>query len=112
MIARAPVLQYAMRSFLALCALLIGLSAAHAGVRLTTNDPFVFGMTKDEVERVAEAPLIYLSGPRGSERYLIERWSTVPGGVLYPVDTRIVLQFRRGRLTGWRRDWQMRQVWF
>src|SRR6266496_5821921 len=37
------------------------------------NDPFVFGMTKDEVARVADAPLIYLSGSRGSERYLIER---------------------------------------
>ena len=34
----------------------------------------------------------------------------MPG--FYPVDTRIVLQFRRGRLTGWRRDWQMRPFWF
>jgi len=67
-------------------------------------------MTRDEVARVAEAPLIYLSGPRGSERYLIERRATVPG--FYPVDTRIVLQFRRDRLTGWRRDWQMRPYWF
>lgn len=74
------------------------------------NDPLVFGMTREQVERVVEAPLIYLSGPRDSERYLVERPSTVPG--LYPVDTRIVLQFRRGRLTGWRRDWQMRPYWF
>ena len=74
------------------------------------NDPFVFGMTKDEVERIADAPLIYLSGSRGSERYLIERRATVPG--LYPVDTHLVLQFRRGHLTGWRRDWQMRRYWF
>jgi len=74
------------------------------------NDPFVFGMSKEEVARIAAAPLIYLSGSRGSERYLIERRATVPG--LYPVDTHIVLQFRRGRLTGWRRDWQMRPYWF
>ena len=74
------------------------------------NDPFVFGMTKHEVERIADAPLIYLSGSRGSERYLVERRATVPG--LYPVDTHIVLQFRRGHLTGWRRDWQMRRYWF
>ena len=74
------------------------------------NDLFVFGMTKDEVARIADAPLIYLSGSRGSERYLIERRATVPG--LYPVDTHIVLQFRRGHLTGWRRDWQMRPYWF
>jgi len=74
------------------------------------NDLFVFGMTKDEVERIANAPLIHLSGSRGSERYLIARRASVPG--LYPVDTHIVLQFRRGRLTGWRRDWQMRPYWF
>jgi hypothetical protein len=74
------------------------------------NDPFVFGMTKNQVERIAEAPLIYLSGPRGSDRFLNERRASVPG--LYPVDTHIVLQFRRGRLTGWRRDWQMRPYWF
>ena len=74
------------------------------------NDPLLFGMTPDEVTRVVEAPLIYLSGPRGSERYMVERMATVPGW--YPVDTRIILQFRRGRLSGWRRDWQMRPFWF
>ena len=74
------------------------------------NDPLVFGMTKDQVARVVEAPLIYLSGARGSERYLVERPASVPG--FYPVDARIVLQFRRGHLTGWRRDWQMRPYWF
>jgi hypothetical protein len=74
------------------------------------NDPLLFGMTPDEVTRVVAAPLIYLSGPRGSERYMVERMATVPGW--YPVDTRIILQFRRGRLTGWRRDWQMRPFWF
>ena len=74
------------------------------------NDPLVFGMTREQVERVVQAPLIYLSGPRDSERFLVERPATVPG--LYPVDTHIVLLFRRGRLTGWRRDWQMRPYWF
>jgi hypothetical protein len=82
-------------------------SCATPGVR---NDPLVFGMTPGEVERVLEAPLIYLKGPPGSERYMIQGRSSVPG--LYPVDARIVLQFRRGHLTGWRRDWQMRPVWF
>jgi hypothetical protein len=74
------------------------------------NDPLVFGMTRDEVESVLQSPLIYLKGPPGSERYMVQGRSTVPG--IYPVDARIVLQFRRGHLTGWRRDWQMRPVWF
>ena len=75
------------------------------------NDPLVFGMTKEQVARAVEAPLIYLSGPRDSERFLVERPATVPG-FFHPADTHIVLQFRRGRLTGWRRDWQMRPYWF
>jgi hypothetical protein len=74
------------------------------------NDPLLFGMTRDEVEHVFNAPLIYLSGARGSERYMVERLASVPGW--YPVDTRVILQFRRGRLTGWRRDWQMRPYLF
>src|SRR5262249_45961695 len=74
------------------------------------NDPLLFGMTREDVERVFAAPLIYLSGPRGSERYMVERLASVPGW--YPVDTRVILQFRRGRLTGWRRDWQMRPYAF
>jgi hypothetical protein len=98
------------RLFFTGCLLWLGLASAQAGHVGTYNDPLVFGMTPDEVVRVVEAPLIYLSGPRGSERYLVERRATVPG--FYPVDTRIVLQFRRGRLTGWRRDWQMRPYWF
>ena len=74
------------------------------------NDPLLFGMTREQVEQLVQAPLIYLSGPRGSERYMLQRMSSVPGW--YPVDTRIILQFRRGRLTGWRRDWQMRPFRF
>lgn len=76
----------------------------------TINDPFMFGMTPEQVEALVQAPLIRLSGSRGSERYMVQRLSTVPG--FYPIDTRIILQFRRGKLTGWRRDWQMRPYWF
>lgn len=101
------------RLLLIVCLSWLGAGAAQAGqagYSGTYNDPFVFGMTPEEVARVVDAPLIYLSGPRGSERYLVERLASVPG--FYPVDTRIVLQFRRGHLTGWRRDWQMRPYWF
>ena len=83
---------------------------ARAGSYGFYNDPLVFGMTTAEVERVVQTPLVYLSGARGSERFIVERMSSVPG--IYPVDTRIILQFRRGRLTGWRRDWQMRPHWW
>jgi hypothetical protein len=99
-----------MRTMIIAIVSLLGTSAAHAGYLAAYNDPLVFGMTREQVERVVEAPLVYLSGARGSERFLVDRPASVPG--FYPVDTRIVLQFRRGRLTGWRRDWQMRPYWF
>ena len=101
------------RHFLIFSVCLFAASAAQAGPARypqTYNDLFTFGMTKDEVARLVQAPLIYLSGVRGSERYLVQRPANVPG--FYPVDARIVLQFRRGHLTGWRRDWQMRPYWF
>jgi hypothetical protein len=101
-----------MRRLIFIACLVLAPCAGFAGEHraATYNDPLAFGMTPDEVARVVKSPLIYLSGPRGSERYLVERISSVPG--IYPVDTHIVLQFRRGRLTGWRRDWQMRPSWF
>lgn len=103
-----------MRRLVLIALLCLGASVAQAGeVKYhpsSYNDPLIFGMTPDEVARVVEAPLIYLSGSPGSERYLVERPASVPG--FYSVDTHIVLQFRRGRLTGWRRDWQMRPFWF
>jgi len=101
-----------MRRLLIIALSLLTAGAAQAGQAAYQpyNDPLVFGMTPEDVARVVDAPLIYLSGARGSERYLVERAASVPG--FYPVDTRIVLQFRRGRLTGWRRDWQMRPYWF
>ncbi len=83
---------------------------AGCAVTGTYNDQLVFGMTPQEVEQVIGAPLTYLSGRPGSERYYVERPSTVPG--IYAVDARLVLQFRRGHLSGWRRDWQMRPYWF
>ena len=99
-----------MRAVLIACLWLAGGLSAQAGYRAAYNDTLVFGMTRAQVEEVVQAPLVYLSGARGSERFLVERPATVPG--FYPVDARIVLQFRRGKLTGWRRDWQMRPYWF
>ena len=92
------------RTFVAVCVWWLGACATQGGI---FNDPLTFGMTKAEVAAVVQAPLIPFGG---RERYRVERPATVPG--IYPVDTRIVLQFRRGRLTGWRRTWQMQPYWF
>src|SRR5581483_2217400 len=71
--------------------------------------PLAFGMTPDEVSQALGVPLTYLSGRRGSEVYLAVSRAGIPG--FYPVDTGLALQFRRGRLTGWKQDWNLRRPW-
>ncbi len=67
--------------------------------------PLAFGMTADEVAAALATPLVYVSGRRGSEIFLAERLAPVPG--IYPVRRLTYLQFRRGRLTGWKSDWRI-----
>jgi hypothetical protein len=62
-------------------------------------------MTALEVSAALGTPLIYISGRRGSEIYLSQRRAPVPG--IYPVQRQTFLQFRRGRLTGWKSDWRI-----
>jgi hypothetical protein len=68
--------------------------------------PLAFGMTIDEAAAALGVPLLYYSGDNGSEIYL----AYGQAGVLsaYPVASALALQFRNGRLTGWKKDWQTR----
>jgi hypothetical protein len=71
----------------------------------TNIHPLAFGMTAEEASLALRGPLLYVRGPSGSEVYLFERRAAVPG--IYPVVDRVFLQFRKGRLTGWKRDWHI-----
>jgi hypothetical protein len=71
----------------------------------TNIRPLAFGMTAGEASVALRGPLFYVRGAPGSEIYLFERRADVPG--IYPVADRVFLQFRRGRLTGWKRDWHI-----
>jgi hypothetical protein len=75
----------------------------------SSTSPLAFGMTKDEAAAALGAPLAYVAGGRGSETYIALRNGNVPG--VDPVDKAVALQFRRGRLTGWKKDWRLRQFW-
>ena len=72
--------------------------------------PLVFGMTPQDAEIALGVPLQYLSGPPRAEIYAALRSAGVPG--LYPVDEALVMQFRRNKLTGWRKTWQLRRLGF
>jgi hypothetical protein len=69
--------------------------------------PLAFGMTPAEASAALALPLIYHSGRRGSEIYVAAGPAGIPG--FYPTDFGIALQFRSGRLTGWKKDWQLRR---
>lgn len=69
--------------------------------------PLVFGMTGDDAARALGSPLYYVSGKPGNETLMALR--DVGGSGLQP--DRLYLQFRNGRLTGWKGDWGRSWMW-
>lgn len=69
--------------------------------------PLAFGMTPEQVATALGAPLTYVSGQPQAEVYYTVTPAGVPG--FYPVDRAIHLQFRKGCLTGWKKDWHLRR---
>ena len=67
-----------------------------------TNTPLAFGMDAGEAARALGTPLRYISGRRGNEIYLAIRDTS--GVILFSRRDPLYLQFRRGRLTGWKGD--------
>jgi hypothetical protein len=89
--------------------LCIGWIAACGG-RPYSFERLAFGMTKDEVAAVLGAPLSYLSGRPGAEVFIVQQSANIPW--YFPSQERLYLQFRRGRLTGWKGDWRIQRSWF
>jgi hypothetical protein len=81
----------------------------YCGAPGSNTHPLAYGMTAAEAALALGAPLTYHSGRRGSEIYLATGQAGIPG--FYPVDSGLALQFRRGRLTGWKQDWRLRRPW-
>lgn len=70
--------------------------------------PLLFGMNVAETAAALGVPLAYVAGRPGNEVFVAAR----PGGSGYfPRDDRLYLQFRKGRLTGWKGDWGKRWMW-
>ena len=67
-----------------------------------TNTPLAFGMDAEEAARALGTPLRYISGRRGNEIYLAVRDTS--GVILFSRRDPLYLQFRKGRLTGWKGD--------
>jgi hypothetical protein len=82
---------------------------AYCGAPRSNTLPLAFGMTPAETASALGAPLTYHSGRHGSKIYVAVKSARIPG--FYPVDHGIALQYRRGRLTGWKHDWRLNRPW-
>jgi hypothetical protein len=86
--------------------LLAAAVAPRAHAQTSNIWPLAFGMTPQEAANALGCELAYVSGRPGSEVLVTLREARIPS--FYRGDERIFLQFRRGRLTGWKNDWRMR----
>jgi hypothetical protein len=77
------------------------LSSAQA--QPANNTPLAFGMNADEVSRALGTTLVYVRGRPGDEMFLA--LPNVKGSALSDRKDGLYLQFRRGRLDGWKGDW-------
>jgi len=76
---------------------------------LSNTTPLVFGMSPDEVTAALGTPLVYVDGPPGSEIFLTTR-DVGGSGFTFRHDP-LYLQFRDGRLAGWKADWSRNWMW-
>ena len=71
--------------------------------RFVFGSPLAFGMSADEVSVALGVPLAYVRGRPGEE--LLLAMPNVKGSALTIRSDALYLQFRHGRLTGWKGDW-------
>ena len=82
---------------------------ASCGTYYSNAWPLAFGMTPSEASAALGMPLAYYSGRPGSEIYIATGPTDIPG--IFPAKTTIALQFRHGRLTGWKKNWSLLRPW-
>ncbi|MDC7786226.1 hypothetical protein PQJ75_01540 [Rhodoplanes sp. TEM] len=85
-------------------------AAALAGCVTTSTTapntaPLELGMTPEAAAMALGVPLEPVAGKGGSRTFVARRPAATPG--LTPVDGVVWLQFRNGRLTGFKRDWHL-----
>jgi len=76
---------------------------------LSNTTPLAFGMDADQAAHALGQPLQYVRGRAGNEIYLALR--DLGGSGLIPSRHRLFLQFRHGRLAGWKEDYGENWMW-
>jgi hypothetical protein len=82
---------------------------AYCGAPHSNTLPLKFGMTPEQTANALGTPLTYHSGRKGSKIYVAVKPAGIPG--FYPTENGLALQYRRGRLTGWKQDWRLNRPW-
>ena len=77
--------------------------AQQGALPVPNNTPLSFGMDADEASRALGTNLNYVRGRPGDELYLA--LPNVKGAALSSRSDGLYLQFRKGRLAGWKGDW-------
>ena len=83
--------------------LIAGFGSSTAQAQVANNTPLAFGMNVDEVSAVLGTTLVYVKGSPGNEMFLA--LPNVKGSALADRRDGLYLQFRRGKLDGWKGDW-------
>ena len=81
-----------------------------ARARASNVSPLAFGMTPQEAADALRSFACLCARPARA-RKSSSRSATPACRASIRSTTRIFLQFRRGRLTGWKNDWRMRNGW-
>jgi hypothetical protein len=84
-------------------ALFGAIGQAHAQSTQPFRAPLSFGMSADEASAALGVPLAYIHGRPGNE--LLLALPNVKGSALTIRSDGLYLQFRKGRLSGWKGDW-------
>jgi hypothetical protein len=90
-----------MKAGLVLGCLLV--TTALGAAQPVAGGPLSFGMNIDEVSAALGVPLSYVRGRPGDE--LLLALPNVKGNALAIRSDGLYLQFRQGRLSGWKGDW-------
>jgi hypothetical protein len=76
---------------------------------LSNNTPLAFGMDEATAANALGVPLNYISGRSGEEIFLAFR--RYGGSGFFNRKDRLYLQFRKGRLVGWKGGWGRNWMW-
>jgi hypothetical protein len=82
---------------------MVGIGPSPARAQVANNTPLAFGMNVGEASAALGTTLVYVRGRPGDEMFMA--LPNVKGSALSDRRDGLYLQFRRGKLEGWKGDW-------